>query len=410
MVQGKKEKPAGKVEKQQPPRIQEAPIVNEFTGQEAAAKQKKERKGVVRQSSAILEEGKKAEENTSAFTKAFYTTWNSIPWAHSPSIAVELWKTIFKQGSFGGQKEALKLEPNYKELNFTPLENSFTRRANGFGNWMADVFGGKPYRILSDMGEDGVLYSPKGGSLEEVFPVTIMRIVNDPLAMGILKEERIGQLEELVNAYEEKYGKLGEMETPELFEALKEVGDENSVMFYRQGFRDSQVYFIEKMLRGVVLNSGLTAKEKGRIIGLIEGRYTKFDIRVANRGYGREGLENAGTDFVDMKYDLPELEIMLGDEAAYKKLSGAERAELGHLVKMREELVQEAHATIAPVEFCRRTFYNISAELGSKLAEEGKLAKADDVHFLTVQELGNVIGGAEVDQALIEKRRKAAGY
>lgn len=362
--------------------------------------------------SMILEEGKKAEDDASWAKKKLYTTWNSIPWACAPMIAGELGVAILK--SLPGQKEALGLEPNYEELRFTPLENSFTRRPNGFFNWFKDIFEGKPYRLLSDMGEDGVLHSPKGGSLENVFPLTTISMIENPMALGILKKERVGQLESLVTEYDKKYQNPESMTTEQLLEALLYVGDQNSIMFYRQGFRDTQVVMAGLMIAKEIFSSGLGDDEKKKLVAAIFACFSTFDLKVPNRGYGREGVPHADLSFVDRKYDFADLTSMLealGASKEFKALPPEMQERVARLFKIREELAQEAMGTITPIEFCRSTMYGLSKELGKRLVAEGKLKNADDMNFITIYELPDIVSGkAKVDEQVIAERRKAFGY
>lgn len=376
--------------------------------------------------SLILAEGKKAEENASWLDRKLYSTWNSIPFAYAPRIFGELLMTVIRQRSLGGQKEPLDLKPAYPAFNFTPLENSFTRRPNGAWNWVKDVVlefvadipgegtyqGGRPYRILSDMGEDGVLLAPKGGDLTDVFPATIIKMMGDPYAMGVLKKERQGQLGEIVTQYSGKYNEPQKMGTDELVKAVKYVGHENAVMFFRQGFRDSQVFMLTRMLGGMIASSKLGKEEKTRLMGWLAKHGERLVLNHKGRGYSDDNFGHPDTGFLGMKYRMRDIGELPGDEEKeiFGKLPKETRDAMNRLFKMREELVQEANETIVPIEYCRNTIYRLSRELGKRLVGVGKLKEASDINFLTVYELDDIIdGSATADDELIKSRREAFG-
>lgn len=381
--------------------------VSEFTGKEVGSRGREAASAQAETESVISGEGERAKEEAGALDKMLYTTWNSIPWAKAPYIALELWAAIFRQGSLGGQREGLDMKPNYAELNFTPLENSFTRRPNGAWNWVKDIFGGNPYRILSDM-EDGVLYSPDGGSLKNVFSGTIKSILEDPLAMGALKEARIGQLGTLIAEYEKDYSSPAKMSKEELVEAIEEVGFGNKEMFYYQGFRDSMVHKIGSEISHEINTAHMTDEDKAGLGGQIAGLLPEMEIIVPNRGYGRKGIPVADTSFEKMEYSIPNLGEALTGRAKmlFETMPGEKRERLARLVRLKAELVQEGNRMVEAVEYCRATLYSLSAELGKKLKAEGRVQEASDVNFLTIYELEGVVDGT-ADQEVIKRRRAA---
>jgi hypothetical protein len=409
MAQGKKRAMKAEPEPKVPMENIAETRVSEFSGKRVGSMEGQAAPAQVETESLILKEGGKAKKEAGAIDRITYTTWNSIPWAKAPYIAVELWARIFSQGSLGGQREALKMRPNYPELNFTPLENSFTRRPNGAWNWVKDIAGGNPYRILSDI-EDGVLYSPDGGSLKNIFPGTILGIINEPLAMGALKEARVGQLSALTKEYKQKYSTPAKMGKEELLAAIEDVGFKNKEMFYYQGFRDSMVHKIESEIGHEIMTAEMTDGDKAALGGQISGLLPEMEIIVPNRGYGRKGLPVADTSFENMKYSIPKLGQALTGRAKmlFETLPREKRERLERLVQLKAELVEEGNKMVEAVEYCRATLYSLSAELGNKLKAEGKVQDASDVNFLTIYELGGAVDGA-VDAEAIKRRREAFG-
>ncbi len=407
MAQGKKKAWNAEPEVKAPAEKFGKSQVSEFTGEKVSAIEREASTAQFQAESQIAKEYDEAKKGMGWFDNLKYTTWNSIPWAKAPHVALELWAAIFRQGSMGGQKGALNMKPNYVELNFTPLENSFTRRPNGVGNWIADIADGNPYRILSDL-DEGVLYSPNGGSLEHIFPLTIKNMLNDPLAMGALKEARIGQLTSLSTEYKKEYANPAKMSKDELVEAIEEVGYKNKEMFYYQGFRDSMVHTLSGEIGGIIKTAHMTDEDKLLLGGQIADLLPKMEIIVPNRGYGRKGIPVADTSFAKMRYSIPNLgEVLTGRAKMLFETMPAEKKEkLAKLVQLKAELVQEGNKMVEAVEYCRATLYSLSAELGKKLKAEGKIAEPSDVNFLTIYELKDVVDGT-ADQATVERRRAA---
>jgi hypothetical protein len=407
MVQGKKKARKGEPEAKAPDEKMGEAQVSEFTGKQVGSAEREAASAQIETESLILGEGREAEKEAGPLDRITYSTWNSIPWAKAPYIALELWAAIFRQGSLGGQKEGLNMKPNYAELNFTPLENSFTRRPNGAGNWVKDIFSGNPYRILSDL-EDGVLYSPDGGSLKNIFPGTINSIIGDPLAMGVLKEARVEQLGTLTAEYKKAYSNPAKMGKEELVEAIDDVGFKNKEMFYYQGFRDSMVHKIESEIYHELMTAQMTDEDKAALGGQISGLLPKMEILVPNRGYGRKGIPVVDTSFENMGYSIPKLGEALTGRAKmlFETMPKEKRERLEKLVQLKAELVQEGNRMVEAVEYCRGTLYSLSAELGKKLKAEGRVQDASDVNFLTIYELKDVVDGA-ADQATVEMRKKA---
>lgn len=220
--------------------------------------------------SMTLHYGKREAEKAGFFKRMIYTTWNSIPWRHSFSIAWELGKAMLRSMWSRELKiRALELRPNYPEFRFSVLENSFTRRSNGALNWIKDIAGGKPYRLVSDM-EDGELLSPRGGSLVGIFPKTMLGMLRNPLTMGVLEAERIGLAADLINDYGEKFGNLEGLDMQGLLGALKYVGENNSVMFYRCGFRDSLLEMARKRMNEITGGRGSIGVEADRRVARLD--------------------------------------------------------------------------------------------------------------------------------------------
>jgi hypothetical protein len=291
-------------------------------------------------------------------------------------------------------------------LNFTPLEMSFTRRPNGILNWFKDIFSGKPYRLLSDM-RDGHLYSPDGGSLKGVFPWTISAILNDPLALSVLKSARNEKLAGLVSEYQQ----LGDLESQthtRLLDLLRSGGAKNALMFYMQGFRDSQIHVADEMIREVIDSCGLPSVYRVNLSDAVYGNQTGFELNVPRRGYMGIGRWGPELGFLDASYALPSLKDDLdkeGNGAIYDSIPQVAQRRLPRLLRIREELVQEAGMTIEPVEYCRSAFYRLSKELGRRLVGANIIDKAGDINFLTVREVAKALRRKQADRDAISRRK-----
>jgi hypothetical protein len=353
---------------------------------------------VVGGKSEILAEGSKQITRSSFFKRILYSTWNAIPIGYTFPIARELLKTltkvVFSKLRRRSIEETLDLAPNYPEVKMAPLEMSFTRRPRGVLNWFKDIFSGKPYRLLSDM-KDGVLYSPKGGSLSGIFPRTMSKMTDDPITQSILKLNRLMYLESLEEEYQELQN-LDSVGLNQLMARLLNAGKKNTLMLYMFGFRDSQIEILEDRIESV-LDGSVSSQKLMAVI-----REKKHEL-TRHSGFLGDSASEMRTGLLEEDYELRDFDGILENNDI--SLSGSVKEKVEKLFSLREELVEEAGKTVGPIEYCRASMYRIAREIGEKVVSANALQNSSDIYFLTIYEVSDLMKKGVIDHQTIERRR-----